>query len=187
MHSATKAINGHSDLLAGVLCVADKSLAQWQAIKTDRHDAGAIIGNFEAWLLIRGMRTLPLRIERMCENAASVARFLEADLRVEKVFYPGLADHQAHLLAAEQMSGGFGYLLSFLVRGEKQEALNVCGALNLIHRATSLGGVESLIEHRQTIEGESTGIPGNLLRLSVGIEHIDDLTGDLNQALDIIV
>jgi cystathionine gamma-synthase len=181
MHSATKAINGHSDLLAGVLCVADISLPQWQDIKTDRQEAGAIIGNFEAWLLIRGMRTLPLRMERMCENAAAMARFLDADDRVEKVFYPGLGGHQGHQLAREQMPGGFGYLLSFLVRGESQDALKMCGAVNLIHRATSLGGVETLIEHRQTIEGD--GVPGNLLRLSVGIEHIDDLIGDLNQAL----
>ncbi len=184
MHSATKAINGHSDVLAGVLCVSDQTLPQWQDIVIDRHDAGAIIGNFEAWLLIRGMRTLPLRMERMCDNALAIAQYLDAHEKVETVLYPGLASHQGHAIATKQMSAGYGFLMSFIVCGDQAAALGFCGALDLIHRATSLGGVESVVEHRQTIEGDSTGIPGNLVRLSVGIEHVDDLIADIGQALD---
>lgn len=180
MHSATKAINGHSDVLAGALSVRDEALSIWQAIRMDRHDAGAVLGSFESWLLIRGMRTLPLRVERMCENALVIAKYLDSHNKIEKVLYPGLSNHPGHELALEQMLGGFGFLMSFMVRGDKSATLKVCGALNLIHRATSLGGVESLIEHRQTIED---GIPENLLRLSVGIEHVDDLIADLDQAL----
>ena len=183
MHSATKAINGHGDILAGTLSVSDKSLTLWQNIITDRHDAGAIIGNFEAWLLIRGMRTLPLRVERMCENSMAVAKYLDAHEKVETVFYPGLPAHTGHQVAAKQMTGGFGHLLSFTMIGNKKTALDFCGALDLIHRATSLGGVESVVEHRQTIEGDETGIPETLLRLSIGIEHIDDLISDIAQAL----
>ncbi len=184
MHSATKAINGHSDVLAGVLCVSDQTLPQWQDIVTDRHDAGAIIGNFETWLLIRGMRTLPLRMERMCDNALAIAQYLDAHEKVETVLYPGLASHQGHAIATKQMPAGYGFLMSFIVCGDQAAALGFCGSLDLIHRATSLGGVESVVEHRQTIEGDSTGIPGNLVRLSVGIEHVDDLIADIGQALD---
>jgi len=186
MHSATKAINGHSDVLAGTLSVSDKSLPLWQDIITDRHDAGAVIGNFEAWLLIRGMRTLPLRVERMCESSLQVAEFLDDHAKVETVFYPGLPAHTGHQIAAKQMTGRFGHLLSFTILGNRKSALDFCGALNLIHRATSLGGVETLVEHRQTIEGDETGIPGTLLRLSVGIEHVDDLISDIAQALDVV-
>lgn len=182
MHSATKAINGHSDVLAGVLAIKNEDLPIWADIKADRHDAGAIIGAFEAWLLIRGMRTLPLRVERMSRNAQQIAEFLESHANVESVLYPGLESHEGHALAAKQMQGGFGSLMSFLVKGSEADALKVVGKMQLIHRATSLGGVESLIEHRFTIETE-TGIPPNLLRLSVGIEAVSDLIGDLDQAL----
>jgi len=181
MHSATKAINGHSDLLAGVLCTAENS-PLWQQIVTERAAAGTVIGPFEAWLLIRGMRTLPLRVERMCATAMRIAEFLRGHPAVADVWYPGLPDFAGHGLAAQQMQGGFGYLLSVLIRGEAKDALRVAGRLNLFHRATSLGGVESLVEHRQTIEPDS-GIPANLLRLSVGIEHAGDLIDDLGQAL----
>lgn len=183
MHSATKAINGHSDVLAGVLAIGNDDLPIWADIKVDRRDAGAIIGAFEAWLLIRGMRTLPLRIERMSRSAKQIAEYLEQHPKVEAVYYPGLESHEGHALAARQMKGGYGCLLSFLVKSSEQEALKVAGKLELIHRATSLGGVESLIEHRFTIEPH-TGIPPNLLRLSVGIEAVSDLIGDLDQALD---
>ncbi|MCP5094173.1 MAG: aminotransferase class V-fold PLP-dependent enzyme, partial [Chloroflexi bacterium] len=143
MHSATKAINGHSDVLAGVLCVSDQTLPQWQDIVTDRHDAGAIMGNFEAWLLIRGMRTLPLRMERMCDNALAIAQYLDAHEKVETVLYPGLTSHQGHAIATKQMPAGYGFLMSFIVCGDQAAALGFCGSLDLIHRATSLGGVES--------------------------------------------
>lgn len=182
MHSATKALNGHSDVLAGVLSCRDTGLPMWREIAVDRHDAGAVIGPFEAWLLMRGMRTLPLRMERMCANAMVVAEWLDAHPGVEAVLYPGLPGHAGHEVAARQMRGGYGYLLSFLVRGDRARALDVVGRLRLFHRATSLGGVESLVEHRHSIEPH-TGIPENLVRLSVGIEAAGDLIADLEAAL----
>src|SRR6056297_3495265 len=182
MHSATKALNGHSDVLAGVLSCRDPAQPMWGEIATDRHDAGAILGPFEAWLLMRGMRTLPLRMERMCENAIAITRHLEAHDRIEAVLYPGLPAHPGHEIAARQMCGGSGYLMSVLVRGGRDAALAVNGRLELFQRATSLGGVESLVEHRATIEPH-TGIPENLLRLSIGIEDAGDLIADLDRAL----
>ena len=182
MHSATKGINGHSDVLAGVLATNAPAAPHWQAIAIDRHDAGAVIGSFEAWLLIRSIRTLPLRVERMSQNAQAVAEFLQSHDAVAQVFYPGLPDFEGHSVAKRQMAGGFGSLLSFCVKGGAVEALRVAGQLNLFHRATSLGGVESLVEHRHTIEPH-TGIPESLLRLSIGIEDVQDLCADLEQAL----
>ncbi|MEM7215007.1 MAG: PLP-dependent transferase [Pseudomonadota bacterium] len=183
MHSATKAINGHSDVLAGVLTCSDPENRFWKHAVHERHGAGAILSAQSAWLLIRGMRTLPLRIERMCKNALEVARFLSTHEKIEDVWYPGLEDHPGHALAKEQMSGGFGYLMSFLVKGYREQALNFCRHLDGIHRATSLGGTESLVEHRHTIEGDLTGCPENLIRLSVGIEDVDDITAELDGAL----
>ena len=182
MHSATKGINGHSDVLAGVLATNAPADSHWQAIAIDRHDAGAVIGSFEAWLLIRSIRTLPLRVERMSQNAQAVAEFLQSHDAVAQVFYPGLPDFDGHSVAKRQMAGGFGSLLSFCVKGGAVEALRMAGQLNLFHRATSLGGVESLVEHRHTIEPH-TGIPESLLRLSIGIEDVQDLCADLEQAL----
>ncbi|SFN36187.1 cystathionine gamma-synthase [Roseovarius lutimaris] len=183
MHSASKAINGHTDVLAGVLSCRDQGAAMWQAIAMDRHDAGAIIGPFEAWLLMRGMRTLPLRVERMCANAMAIAQFLDAHGGVEAVLYPGLESDPGHAIASQQMRGGYGSLLSVVLKGDRAHALDVVGRLRLFHRATSLGGVESLVEHRHTIEPH-TGIPETLLRLSVGIEDAGDLIADLAQALE---
>ncbi len=180
MHSATKGINGHSDVLAGFLACRDAGSDLWEAIKTDRNSAGAVMGSFEAWLLIRGMRTMPLRVERMCESAMKVAKFLEQHEKVETVLYPGLESDPGHALAKKQMPGGFGGLLSFQVNGAGVEALTAIGKLKLFKRATSLGGVESLVEHRHTIENT---VPENLLRLSVGIENADDLIADLGNAL----
>jgi len=180
MHSATKGINGHSDVLAGFLACRDASSEIWQAIATDRHDAGAVIGAFEAWLLIRGMRTLPLRVERMCENAQALAEFLFGHSEVDTVLYPGLPSDAGHGIARRQMKGGFGSLLSIRIKGGREAALSAIGKLQLFKRATSLGGVESLVEHRHTIEDT---VPEDLLRLSVGIEKIDDLIADLDQAL----
>jgi len=183
MHSATKAINGHSDVLAGFLATGDAQSEIWQAIAMDRHDAGAILGSFEAWLLIRGMRTLPLRMERMCENAQAVADFLNGHAKVETVMYPGVKTHPGHELAAVQMPNGYGPLLSFTVKGDGKDALEVCSKLEVFKRATSLGGVESLVEHRYSVEGDATGLSPSLIRLSVGIEHVEDLIGDLREAL----
>ncbi|MEM5520020.1 PLP-dependent transferase [Sulfitobacter sp. AS59] len=182
MHSATKGINGHSDVLAGVLATNDTEAQIWTDIKADRHDAGAVIGPFEAWLLVRGMRTLPLRMREMSRNAQALAEFLDQHDQVEAVLYPGLPAHPGHDIALRQMKGGFGPLLSFIIKGGAEAALAVAGKLNLFHRATSLGGVESLVEHRHTIEPH-TGIPEGLLRVSVGIEDVEDLKADLVQAL----
>lgn len=182
MHSATKAINGHSDVLAGVLSCRDPDGALWRALAADRREAGAIIGPFEAWLCLRGMRTLPLRVERMCASALRISQWLKGHGDVEEVWYPGLPEHPGHETAIRQMRGGFGYLASVLVRGGAAEALDVAGRLRLFRRATSLGGVESLVEHRATIEPQS-GIPQNLLRISVGIEDDGDLIADLSRAL----
>jgi len=182
MHSATKAINGHSDVLAGVLSTRAPEADLWQTLKADRKMAGAVLGPFEAWLLTRAMRTLPLRVERMSQNALMLAQYLFDHPRVDDVFYPGLPHHAGHAIAQSQMQGGFGSLLSVLVSGDKSEALRVVGALQVFLRATSLGGVESLVEHRHTIEPH-TGIPENLIRVSVGIEDISDLIADWDQAL----
>jgi cystathionine gamma-synthase len=182
MHSATKGINGHSDVLAGVLSTNAPDANVWTMIRADRKMAGAILGPFEAWLLTRAMRTLPLRVERMSRNAQVLAEHLMSHEGVEDVFYPGLPHHTGHAIAQRQMSGGFGSLLSVLVKGDRERALAVTGKLRLFLSATSLGGVESLVEHRHTIEPH-TGIPENLIRVSVGIEDIDDLIADWEQAL----
>lgn len=182
MHSATKGINGHSDVLAGALSVADPQASIWEMIRTDRDMAGAVMGPVEAWLLTRGMRTLPLRMREMSANALAIAHYLSDHPQVEEVLYPGLPDHPGHDIACRQMSGGFGGLLSFIVKGGRAPALQAVGRLALFHRATSLGGVESLAEHRHSIEPH-TGIPEGLIRLSVGIEDADDLIADLGQAL----
>ncbi|MEX3314954.1 PLP-dependent aspartate aminotransferase family protein [Sulfitobacter sp. PS-8MA] len=182
MHSATKGINGHSDVLAGSLATKTPDAPRWQMIRDDRNEAGAVIGPMEAWLLTRGMRTLPLRMREMSRNAMALAEFLSDHPQVEQVMYPGLPDHLGHDLARQQMQGGYGGLLSFVVKGGAEAALKATGRLQLFHRATSLGGVESLVEHRHTIEPH-TGIPEGLLRLSVGIEDIEDLGADLGQAL----
>lgn len=182
MHSATKGINGHSDVLAGSLATSDPNAAIWGMIREDRDGAGAVLGPMEAWLLTRGMRTLPLRMREMSRNAMALAEFLADHPQVETVLYPGLPSHPGHDIAVRQMSGGFGPLLSFVVKGGGEAALRVAGRLQLFHRATSLGGVESLVEHRHTIEPH-TGIPEGLLRVSVGIEDVRDLKGDLGQAL----
>ncbi len=179
VHSATKAINGHSDVLAGFAACRDADHPLWQAALVDRQTAGAVIGSMEAWLLIRGMRTLPLRIERMSASALALAEFCDAHDAVSSVLYPGLRNDPGHNLASTQMNGGFGGLLSIRLKGGRAAALKTIGKLKLFKRATSLGGVESLVEHRHTIEDT---VPDDLLRLSVGIEAAEDLIADMSQA-----
>ena len=181
VHSATKALNGHSDVLAGALCCASKD-DLWTRIAQNRQVAGAIIGAFEAWMLMRSLRTLPIRVERMCDNALTVARHFEQHSAVEAVWYPGLASHPHASRLQRQMPDGGGYLMSLLVKGGRQAALDVISKMTLFHRATSLGGVESLVEHRHTIEPH-TGIPENLIRISIGVEKVEDLIADIEQAL----
>lgn len=185
VHSATKYLNGHSDALCGAVLAREDNKV-WQAICEDRHLSGAVAGNLEAWLLSRGMRTLFLRVTKASENAQQIAEFLDAHEKIDKVYYPGLPAHPAHPVASRQMQGGFGGLMSFEVTGGKDNALAVAGALQLIISATSLGGVETLIEHRASVEPPETGVPPSMLRLSVGIEQVDDLIADLSQALDSI-
>ena len=182
MHSATKYLNGHSDVVAGALVTAATD-DFWQTLISIRHDGGAILGPFEAWLLQRGMRTLHPRVMTACAGAMKLAEHLERHLRVVEVLYPGLQRFMGHAVAAKQMTGGFGGMLSIRVAGGEAAAIAVAARVEVFKRATSLGGVESLIEHRASVEGPTSPVPKDLLRLSVGIEDVDDLLADLEQAL----
>lgn len=181
-HSATKYLNGHSDVLAGVLATAADT-PRWREVAEVRRMMGGVLSPFDAWLLLRGMRTLYLRFAQCSANALAIARHFEGHPRIERVLYPGLASHPGHAIAARQMLGGFGGMLSLLVAGGAEAALKVATRTRVFMPATSLGGVESLIEHRKTVEGPESPVPDNLLRLSVGIEAVDDLIADLEQAL----
>ncbi|HSF95007.1 MAG TPA: PLP-dependent transferase, partial [Thermohalobaculum sp.] len=181
-HSATKYLNGHSDLTAGILVTRDND-DRWEEIKSLRRLMGGVLGAFEAWLLLRGLRTLYLRVERASASALQIARRFEGHPKLAAVLYPGLESHPGHAVAARQMTGGFGGMLSLLVAGGAAEARGVAARTRLFVPATSLGGVESLIEHRATIEGPGSPVPENLLRLSIGIEDPADLIADLEQAL----
>jgi cystathionine gamma-synthase len=182
MHSATKYLNGHSDVVAGALVTAAED-ELWRGIAANRANLGAILGSFEAWLLLRGMRTFPLRVERCCRSAQRIAEYFADHPRVVTVLYPGLPNHPGHAVAAWQMHGGFGGMLSIRVRGGEDAAIAAAARVQLWKRATSLGGVESLIEHRASIEGAGSPASPDLLRLSVGIEDVADLIEDLEQAL----
>ncbi len=182
MHSATKYLNGHGDVVAGALVTAQDD-DPWQRIRQVRRQQGAVLGPFEAWLLLRGMRTLPLRVRRQASAAAHVAHRLAQHPRILRVHYPGLPDDPGNAIAARQMQGGFGGMLSIALEGGAATAIQVAAEVKLWQRATSLGGVESLIEHRASIEGPSSPTPPNLLRLSVGLEDPGELVADLEQAL----
>lgn len=185
-HSATKFLNGHSDVIAGVLVTADTETDLWQRIREHRIFAGPVLGSFEAYLLTRGMRTLFLRVPKQCENALIVARYLDTHPKVEAVHYPGLQNFPGHEIAMRQMQGGYGGMLSFQVPGGRDEAINVARHARIFKRATSLGGVESLLEHRKSSESDVTDTPENLIRVSVGIENPDDLMRDLEQMLSVL-
>lgn len=182
MHSATKYLNGHSDVIAGALATREKDV-HWDRLTAIRAQFGGILGPFEAWLLLRGMRTLFLRVPAMCRGAQALAEALAAHPRVEAVLYPGLPDAPGHALAARQMQGGFGAMLSVRVKGGERAAVATAARVGIWKRATSLGGVESLIEHRASVEGADSPVPRDLLRLSVGLEDTGDLLADLDQAL----
>jgi cystathionine gamma-synthase len=182
MHAATKYLNGHSDLLAGVL-VTRQDNEHWQRVRKVRAQLGGTLGSFEAWLLLRGMRTLHLRVGAACASAQRIAEHFSHHALVEAVLYPGLPGAPGHDVARAQMHGGFGGMLSIRVRGGQALAVATAAQVHLWKRATSLGGTESLIEHRASVEGAGTPAPADLLRLSVGIEHVDDLIADLEQAL----
>ncbi|MDX2312612.1 MAG: PLP-dependent aspartate aminotransferase family protein [Gammaproteobacteria bacterium] len=182
-HSATKYLNGHSDVVAGVLVTA-RDDERWQEIKLVRTLTGGILGPFEAWLLLRGMRTLFLRFDQASRSALQLAQHFEHHPRLLRVLYPGLASHPGHDIARRQMIRGYGGMLSLLVDGGAEDAKRIAGRTRLFVRATSLGGVESLIEHRASVEGPHSAVPENLLRLSIGIENTQDLIDDLEQSLD---
>jgi len=182
-HSATKYLNGHSDVGGGVLA-AKAASPLWEEIKTVRGLLGGVMGAFEAWLMLRGLRTLDVRFERISENALKLAQHFDGHAKIDRVLYPGLENHPGHEIAKRQMTGGFGGMLSLLVKGGAEGAKRVASGVRLIVPATSLGGVESLIEHRAAVEGPESEVPKNLLRLSIGIESVDDLIADLEQALD---
>jgi cystathionine gamma-synthase len=181
MHSSTKYLGGHSDVIGGAIVLRDPApLARLQEFQSC---GGAVPSPFDCWLLLRSLATLPLRVRAQAANAQAIAHFLAAHPRVERVHYPGLAGHRGHGLATRQMSGGYGAVVSFTVAGSAAQALDVVAHATVFTRATSLGGVESLIEHRASVEGPESTTPPNLIRLSVGLEHVDDLTADLDQSL----
>jgi len=182
MHSATKYLNGHSDVIAGALCFARADALADRARKI-RQQFGLILGPFEAFLLIRGLRTLDVRVRRAAANAAELAARLSNHAEVAEVLYPGLPHARGFEVAQRQMRGGFGGMLSIRLRGGEAAAIATAARVKLWKRATSLGGVESLIEHRASIEGAGSPCPTDLLRLSTGVEDVDDLWRDLDEAM----
>jgi cystathionine gamma-synthase len=180
-HSATKFFGGHSDILGGCIIVKQKNQLS-EKIREYQTIGGAVPSPFDCWLLNRSLSTLSLRLERQVRNASAIATFLRDQSLVEQVFYPGLPDHPNHEIAKKQMHGMFGSMISIGIKGGEKQALQFAGSMKLFRHATSLGGVESLIEHRRSAEGNAPRSPENLLRISVGIEYIDDLIADLENA-----
>ena len=182
MHSSTKFFSGHSDILGGIICTNHQNEIS-NSIRDYQITAGAVPSPFDCWLLNRSLATFPLRFATQCSTAFAIAMLLDNHESIEKVFYPGLPSHKNHDIATQQMTNGFGSIISILIKGGKTEALNFAGKLTIFKHATSLGGVESLVEHRRSVEGDYPISPDNLMRLSIGIEHLDDLKNDLLQAL----
>jgi cystathionine gamma-synthase len=181
MHSSTKYIGGHSDVLGGTLTTAANN-EFWEKVKLIQQVGGAVPSPFDCFLLLRSIKTLAYRIKGHCENAKKLAEYLVEHPKVEAVYYPGLKEHPQHDIAKRQMKD-FGGMMSILVKGGEAEARKVVNSVQIFAQATSLGGVESLIEHRASVEGPDTKTPRNLIRISVGLEHIDDLIADLEQSL----
>lgn len=184
VHSTTKYLGGHSDVLGGAV-VAQQQSEFTQRIRQLQISGGAVAAPFDCWLVMRGIQTLPYRMRAHSDHASKIALWLSQHAAVEQVHYPGLPTHAGHAIATEQMNG-FGGMLSVQVKGSQTQAFTVAAQVKLFRRATSLGGVESLLEHRASIEGAGTKTPENLLRLSIGLEHVDDLIADLDQALQAI-
>jgi cystathionine gamma-synthase len=185
LHSTTKYVGGHSDVVGGALVTSDDDLAE--ALRFTQNSVGSVPGPFDAWLTLRGAKTLAVRMERHSDNAERIAEMLAAHPAVTRVFYPGLAEHPGHEVAAKQMRR-FGGMVSFTVAGGREAALRVCAATEIFTLAESLGGVESLIEHpaamtHASVAGSALEVPDDLVRLSVGIEDVEDLAEDLRQAL----
>ena len=182
MHSSTKFFSGHSDILGGIVCTNHQNEMS-NNIRDYQITAGAVPSPFDCWLLNRSLATFPLRFVTQCSTAFDIAVWLDTHTAIEKVFYPGLPSHKNHAVALQQMTNGFGSIISILVKGGKAEAMQFASKLIIFKHATSLGGVESLVEHRRSVEGDNPISPDNLIRISIGIEHIDDLKNDLLQAL----
>jgi cystathionine gamma-synthase len=182
IHATTKYLGGHSDVLGGAV-VAREAGAFFERLRFIQGNGGAVPSPFDCWLVLRGIRSLAYRVRAHAEHAMRVAQFLESHPQIERVYYPGLASHPGHAVAARQMRGGFGGMLSVTVRGGAAAAMGVAARVQIFTRATSLGGTESLIEHRASVEGPESKTPLSLLRLSIGLEHPDDLVADLEQAL----
>jgi cystathionine gamma-synthase len=182
MHSTTKYLGGHSDVLGGAVITRDADHPLFARVRDLQAKGGSVPSPFDCWLLQRSIATLPLRVRAQSANAQAIANFLASHPQVDAVHYPGLPGHAGHALACRQMRG-FGAMLSFQVQGGREAALAVTSRVAVFTRATSLGGVESLIEHRASVEGPHSTTPQNLLRVSVGLEHVDDLIADLEQAL----
>ena len=182
MHSSTKFFSGHSDILGGIVCTNHQNEMS-NSIRDYQITAGAVPSPFDCWLLNRSLATFPLRFVTQCNTAFDIAVWLDTHTAIEKVFYPGLPSHKNHAVALQQMTNGFGSIISILVKGGKAQAMQFASKLNIFKHATSLGGVESLVEHRRSVEGDNPISPDNLIRISIGIEHIDDLKNDLLQAL----
>jgi cystathionine gamma-synthase len=183
IHSLTKYIGGHSDILAGCIIGRDAEHPVLKRIRNFQATAGAVPSPFECWLLQRSIPSLPCRVRTQCKTAKIIAQFLNQHSRIETTHYPGLPGHPGYSIAASQMSD-FGAMLSFEVKGGREAAVKTCSRLKLFTRATSLGGFESLIEHRVLVEGPTSTTPAGLLRCSIGLEHPDDLMADLTQALE---
>ena len=181
LHSTTKYFGGHCDVLGGIV-IAKRDDEFFHGVRSIQYSGGAVPSPFDCWLILRGMKTLPWRMRAHCENGAKVAEFLAQNRNVERVHYPGLKSHPGYEIAKRQMSM-FGGMLSFETKGGREAAMAVAAKTKIFTRATSLGGVESLIEHRASIEGPGTTSPESLLRCSIGLEHPDDLIEDLDQAL----
>jgi cystathionine gamma-synthase len=181
VHSTTKYFGGHSDVLGGAVMAAEDT-ELFQKVRHVQTTGGAVASPFDSWLVLRGMQTLPCRMRVHCANAQRIAEFLAHHPTVEQVHYPGLEQHSGHAIARRQMSG-FGGMLSVQVYGGREAAFAIAAQVKLFTRATSLGGVESLLEHRASIEGPDSQTPDNLLRLSIGLEYVDDLIADLDQAM----
>lgn len=181
-HSSTKFFGGHSDILGGAVIVKEKNETA-NRLREFQVSGGVVPSPFDCWLLNRSLATLSLRLNRQVQNALAIVDFLKTDPHIEKIYYPGLPDHPNHAVAKKQMNGIFGSMISIQVKGGEKESMRFAGSMKIFKHATSLGGVESLVEHRRTAEGNAPKSPDNLLRLSIGVEYIDDLIADLKQGL----
>ena len=181
-HSVTKYLNGHSDVLGGVLVTREKN-ARWDEVASIRAKSSSPLPPFECYLLMRGMRTLFVRYAQASANAMAIARHFSNHPKVEAVLYPGLGTHPGHDIAKRQMTNGYGGMMSLLLKADFSASQEFCARLKVVTPATSLGGVESLAEHRKTVEGPASPTPDNLVRFSIGIENVNDLVADIEQAL----